>query len=147
MDYKETLHMPATDFEMRGNLPTKEPKILKQLRRECQIRCIHEKRAAQESQTVLPLMMKDFAEHHVQQLTNTKVSSISNNVVKAVNTKDETEIEISADTVVAALGSRNNVVDVTGITKPVHYVGDCSGERTADIANAIRTAYHTANKI
>ena len=106
-----------------------------------------EKIAAQESQTVLPLMMKDFAEHHVQQLTNTKVSSISNNVVKAVNTKDETEIEISADTVVAALGSRKNVVDVTGITKPVHYVGDCSGERTADIANAIRTAYHTANKI
>ena len=106
-----------------------------------------ERIAAQESQTVLPLMMKDFAEHHVQQLTNTKVSSISNNVVKAVNTKDETEIEISADTVVAALGSRKNVVDVTGITKPVHYVGDCSGERTADIANAIRTAYHTANKI
>ena len=30
MDYKETLHMPVTDFEMRGNLPTKEPKILKQ---------------------------------------------------------------------------------------------------------------------
>ena len=106
-----------------------------------------ERIAAQESQTVLPLMMKDFAEHHVQQLTNTKVSSISNNVVKDVNTKDETEIEISADTVVAALGSRKNVVDVTGITKPVHYVGDCSGERTADIANAIRTAYHTANKI
>ena len=106
-----------------------------------------ERIATQESQTVLPLMMKDFAEHNVQQLTNTKVSSISNNVVKAVNTKDETEIEISADTVVAALGSRKNVVDVTGITKPVHYVGDCSGERTADIANAIRTAYHTANKI
>ena len=106
-----------------------------------------ERIAAQESQTVLPLMMKDFAEHHVQQLTNTKVSSINNNVVKAVNTKDETEIEVSADTVVAALGSRKNVVDVTGITKPVHYVGDCSGERTADIANAIRTAYHTANKI
>lgn len=106
-----------------------------------------ERIAAQESQTVLPLMMKDFAEHNVQQLTNTKVSSISNNVVKAVNTKDETEIEISADTVVAALGSRKNVMDVTGITKPVHYVGDCSGERTADIASAIRTAYHTANAI
>ena len=28
MDYKETLHMPKTDFEMRGNLPTKEPKYL-----------------------------------------------------------------------------------------------------------------------
>ena len=106
-----------------------------------------ERIAAQESQTVLPLMMKDFAEHNVQQMTNTKVASISNNTVKAVNTKDNTEIEIKADTIVAALGSRKNVMDVTGITKPVHYVGDCSGERTADIANAIRTAYHTANKI
>lgn len=106
-----------------------------------------ERIAAQESQTVLPLMMKDFTEHNVQQLTNTKVSSISNNTVKAVNTKDNTEIEIKADTIVAALGSRKNVMDVTGITKPVHYVGDCSGERTADIASAIRTAYHTANAI
>ena len=106
-----------------------------------------ERIAAQESQTVLPLMMKDFAEHNVQQLTDTKVSSISNNTVKAVNTKDGTEIEIKADTIVAALGSRKNIMDVTGITKPVHYVGDCSGERTADIASAIRTAYHTANAI
>lgn len=106
-----------------------------------------ERIAAQESQTVLPLMMKDFAEHNVQQLTDTKVSSISNNTVKAVNTKDNTEIEIKADTIVAALGSRKNIMDVTGITKPVHYVGDCSGERTADIASAIRTAYHTANAI
>ncbi|MGM9941888.1 MAG: bilirubin reductase, long form [Bulleidia sp.] len=106
-----------------------------------------DKIAAQESQTVLPLMMKDFAQHNVQQLTNTKVSSIKDNVVKAVNTKDETEVEIKADTIVAALGSRKNVIDTTGITKPVHFVGDCSGERTADIANAIRTAYHTANAI
>ena len=28
MEYKETLHMPKTDFEMRGNLPNKEPGIL-----------------------------------------------------------------------------------------------------------------------
>ena len=27
MDYKDTLHMPKTAFEMRGNLPKKEPKI------------------------------------------------------------------------------------------------------------------------
>ena len=25
MDYKQTLHMPKTGFEMRGKLPTKEP--------------------------------------------------------------------------------------------------------------------------
>ena len=30
MDYKETLHMPDTQFEMRGNLPTKEPGILEE---------------------------------------------------------------------------------------------------------------------
>ncbi len=30
MDYKETLHMPNTTFEMRGNLAKKEPGILKQ---------------------------------------------------------------------------------------------------------------------
>ncbi len=30
MDYKETLQMPKTDFEMRGNLAKKEPGILKQ---------------------------------------------------------------------------------------------------------------------
>lgn len=29
MDYKETLHMPKTGFEMRGNLPKKEPGIQK----------------------------------------------------------------------------------------------------------------------
>ena len=26
MELKKTLRMPRTDFEMRGNLPTKEPK-------------------------------------------------------------------------------------------------------------------------
>ena len=29
MDYKETLNLPATDFPMRGNLPQREPEILK----------------------------------------------------------------------------------------------------------------------
>ncbi|MDO4940275.1 MAG: isoleucine--tRNA ligase [Erysipelotrichaceae bacterium] len=29
MEYKDTLHMPKTGFEMRGNLPNKEPGILK----------------------------------------------------------------------------------------------------------------------
>ena len=106
-----------------------------------------DKIAAQESSTVLPLMMKDFAQHGVKQLVNTKVESVVNNVVKAVNTTDNTPVEIEADVVVAALGSKKNVFDTTGITKPVTYVGDCSGERTADISSAIRTAYKAANSI
>ena len=28
-NFKDTLLMPKTDFEMRGNLPSKEPNILK----------------------------------------------------------------------------------------------------------------------
>ncbi len=30
MDYKDTLNLPVTDFAMRGNLPQREPEILKQ---------------------------------------------------------------------------------------------------------------------
>ena len=29
MDYKDTLNLPKTDFEMRGNLPKKEPDFQK----------------------------------------------------------------------------------------------------------------------
>ena len=29
MDYKNTLNLPKTDFPMKGNLPHKEPEILK----------------------------------------------------------------------------------------------------------------------
>ena len=34
MDYKDTLHMPKTAFEMRGNLPKKEPNIQKRWQEE-----------------------------------------------------------------------------------------------------------------
>ncbi len=79
--------------------------------------------------------------------SNTKVITIKDNVIHAISTKDDTEIEIHADTIVNALGSKKNVYDVSGITKEVTYIGDCSGERTADIASAIRSGYHAANAI
>jgi len=106
-----------------------------------------DKIAAQESGTVLPLMMADFAAHGVTQLVNTKVSTIKDNIVYATNTVENTEVELKADVIVNALGSKKNVYDVTGITANVVYAGDCSGERTADIASAIRTAYKAANEI
>lgn len=34
MDYKDTLHMPKTGFEMRGNLTKKEPKYQKRWQEE-----------------------------------------------------------------------------------------------------------------
>lgn len=106
-----------------------------------------DKIAAGESGTVLPLITKDFEKHGVAQYVNTKVNEIRGNVIYATNLTDNTEVVISADTIVNALGSRKNVFDETGITAPITYIGDCSGERTADIAAAIRSAYHAANDI
>lgn len=106
-----------------------------------------DKIAAQESETVLPLMEADFEEHNVQKFVNTRVSEIKDNVIYAVNTKEETNVEIAADTIVNALGSKKNVFDDSKLSVPFTYVGDCSGERTADIASAIRTGYKAANEI
>ena len=106
-----------------------------------------DKIAAGESGTVLPLITKDFEKHGVAQHVSTKVNEIRDNVMYATNLTDNTEAVISADTIVNALGSRKNIFDAAGITAPITYIGDCSGERTADIAAAIRSAYHAANDI
>ncbi len=98
-----------------------------------------------ESSTILPTIMADFAKHNVTQLVNTKVLSIEGNTVKAM--KGEEEIAIECDTVVMAVGSKKNTIDLTGVTVPVVYAGDCSGERTAGIMEAIRGGYHAANNL
>lgn len=106
-----------------------------------------DKIAAGESGTVMPLITKDFEKHGVEQYVNTKVKEIRDNVIYAENTKDHTEMTIHADTIVYALGSKKNEFDASGITVPVTYIGDCSGERTADIAAAVRSGYHAANAL
>ena len=106
-----------------------------------------DKIAAQESETVLPLMQADFAKHDVKQLVNTRVSEIKDNVIYATNTTDNTSVELNAEVIVNALGSKKNLFDDSKLTVPFTYVGDCSGERTADIASAIRTGYKAANEI
>ena len=106
-----------------------------------------DKIAAQESETVLPLMQADFAKHDVKQLANTRVSEIKDNVIYATNTIDNTSVELNAEVIVNALGSKKNLFDDSKLTVPFTYVGDCSGERTADIASAIRTGYKAANEI
>ena len=103
--------------------------------------------ATGESETVMPLIKKDFEEHDVKEYVNTRVNSIENNVIHAVNTKDESEVTIEADTIVNALGSKKNLFDDSKLTVPLVYVGDCSGERTADISAAIRSGYQAGNEI
>jgi len=104
-----------------------------------------DKIASGESSTILPTIMADFKAHDVKQYVNTRVSAIEPDCVKAV--QGEAEIAIPCDMVVMAVGSRKNVLDVEGITAPVYYAGDCSGERTASIAEAIRSGYKAANSI
>ncbi|MBR2310437.1 MAG: FAD-dependent oxidoreductase [Oscillospiraceae bacterium] len=98
-----------------------------------------------ESSTILPTILADFKAHNVQQYVNTKVSAIEAGCVKAV--QGEEEITIPCDTVVMAVGSRKNTFPVEGVTVPVYYAGDCSGERTASIAEAVRGGYQAANQI
>ena len=81
----------------------------------------------------------------MQQYVNTKVSAIEPGALKA--TQGENEVTIPCDLVVMAVGSKKNVLDVEGVTVPVYYAGDCSGERTASIAEAIRGGYNAANSI
>ena len=98
-----------------------------------------------ESSTILPTIMADFKAHDVKQYVNTKVNAIEAGCVKA--TQGEEEITVPCDMVVWAVGSKKNVFDVEDVTVPVYYAGDCSGERTASIAEAIRGGYKAANEI
>ena len=98
-----------------------------------------------ESSTILPTILTDFKAHNVQQYVNTKVSAIEAGVVKAA--LGEEEITIPCDMVVMAVGSRKNTFNVEGVTVPVYYAGDCSGDRTASIAEAVRGGYKAANEI
>ena len=98
-----------------------------------------------ESSTILPTILADFKAHDVKQYVNTKVSAIEAGCVKA--TQGEEEISIPCDMVVMAVGSRKSILDVEGVTVPLYYAGDCSGERTASICEAIRGGYKAANEI
>lgn len=78
---------------------------------------------------------------------NTKVSAITDVGVEALDTVKNETVTIPCDYVVMAVGSVKNSFSTEGVTVPVYYAGDCSGEKTADIASAIRSAYHAANQI
>ena len=115
----------------------------------CQVSIVEmmDKIASGESSTILPIILKDFEQGGVKQYVNTRVQRVQEHGVIATDTTSGEEVEIPCDYVVMAVGSRKKPFDVTGVTVPVEFVGDCSGERTADIASAIRSAYHAANRI
>ena len=115
----------------------------------CQVSVIEmlDKIANGESSTILPEIKKDFASHGVKEYINTKVQAIEADKVIALDTKTNEEITIPCDMVCMAVGSVKNTIDVEGLNVPVYYAGDCSGERTAGICEAIRSGYNAANEI
>ncbi|MBS6400903.1 MAG: FAD-dependent oxidoreductase [Atopobiaceae bacterium] len=122
------------------------------LARGCQVAIVEmlDKIASGESGTILPTIMAEFAAKGVEQHVNTRVTGITDAGVEAVRKGDdgaESPVSIPCDFVVMAVGSKANAFDASGVTVPVTYVGDCAGERTADIASAIRSAYHAANEL
>lgn len=114
----------------------------------CEVSIIEmtDKIAAQESGTILPLIREDFKKYNVKEYVNTKVCGLSEDG-KTIYANNPDPVEIQADAIVMAVGSKKLLFDETGINVPVHYVGDCSNKQTADIASAIRSAYHCANEI
>lgn len=106
-----------------------------------------DKVAIGESSTILPIIMEDFKIHQVEQYVNTKVVEILTDRIKAVRTDTQENVEIPCDYVVMAVGSRKVSFSLDGITVPVQFVGDCAGEKTASIAEAIRSGYQAANEI
>lgn len=117
----------------------------------CQVSVVEmlDKIAAGESNTVMPHITARFAKGGVQQYVNTKVNALAEDgkALLATDTAKGEEVTIPCDYVVMAVGSKKNTLDVSGVTVPVLYAGDCSGERTADIASAIRSGYNAANSI
>ena len=107
--------------------------------------------AKEESKTILPTMMKDFQEHHMKQLTRTKIIEMTLHGLHCQSLDENNnpvgEIDIPCDTIVNALASQKNTIDLAGVEGNILYIGDCEGERPSTIDHAIKTAYNAANSI
>ena len=110
-----------------------------------------DKIAVEESNTILPTLMKNLKEDGVTIRTLNKITSIDEkgvnvSILDAENKEIGTDT-ISCDFVVNALASAKNTIDLEGIEANIIYVGDCAGDRPSNIDHAIKTAYDAANSI
>ena len=67
-------------------------------------------------------------------------------VEKTIDDNTSTE-EIASDFVVMAVGARKNLPELSDCPLPLHYIGDCAGERPSNIEHAIKSAYDVACEI
>ena len=105
--------------------------------------------AKEESSTVLPTLMSELEHYHVQILTSAKLSEINDHAVIVEKTEEDktSTAEIASDFVVMAVGARKNLPELSACPLPLHYIGDCAGERPSNIDHAIKSAYDAACEI
>ena len=105
--------------------------------------------AKEESNTILPTLMRELEHYNVQIVTSAKLSEIKDDSVvveKTIDDNTSTE-EIASDFVVMAVGARKNLPELSDCPLPLHYIGDCAGERPSNIEHAIKSAYDVACEI
>lgn len=112
---------------------------------------MRDKIASEESSTILPFMLADFKKYNVKQYTLHKILKFTefgvDTIVIDSEGKEIGKEFIACDTIVNALSSVKVLPNVENIEKPVHYVGDCAGERPSNIEHAVKSAYDVCVKI
>ena len=108
-----------------------------------------DKVAKTESATIRPYMMDNYEKYGIKMYVNTTLRRIEAGkiICTAIEDGSEETLEIPADFVVMAVGSKQERPELDGLKVPYTYIGDCAGERTSDISNATKTGYDAANAI
>lgn len=106
--------------------------------------------AREESNTILPTLTKELDDYHVIRHVNTRLEEIHNDsvtVTTALPDQEPDTFTIPADFVVLAIGAKKLLPDMENCSVPLHYVGDCAGDRPSNIEHAVKSAYDTANEL
>ena len=107
--------------------------------------------AKEESKTILPTMMSEFKKYDVKSYTSHKIVEIKENGIETeVVDKDGNILNkefIEGDTIIRALSSKKNKIDVDGVTANIIYAGDCKDGVACTIENAVKSGYDAANSI
>ena len=112
---------------------------------------MQDKIAKEESNTILPIILKEFATKKVEVLPLQKIKVIEPRaVIVDILDNDGNVIGnkiIEADVVVNALASHKEVLDLTGVKANVIVIGDAMPGAPCNIDNATKSAYDAANSL
>lgn len=107
--------------------------------------------AKEESKTILPTMMADLKTHNVKLHTLHKITEIKENGIETeVIDKDGNVLNkefIEGDTIIRALSSKKNTLDLIGVTANILYAGDSKEGMPCTIENAVKNGYDAANSL